>query len=48
MFLSFVYSIQNYSSFDANSSRDSISIKKYEFRSGLNIMFGLIESKLFA
>ena len=34
MFLSSVHICRNYPSFDANSFRDSISIKKFEFRSG--------------
>ena len=34
MFLSSVHIFQNYPSFEANSFRDSISIKKYSFRSG--------------
>ena len=34
MFLSSVHFIQNYPSFEANSFRDRISIKKFEFRSG--------------
>ena len=34
MFLSSVQSFQNYPSFEAHSFRDSISIKKFQFRSG--------------
>ena len=34
MFLSSVHIFQNYPSFEANSFRNSISIKKYELRSG--------------